>query len=122
MVEDRCLFRIQANCEVVSDQAKDALLNGADSIAVCDDLIVSYKHPRIDSAFLKENAVTQGTEVVTEVQASSWAVASKHAKTRGILVDCLVNFLRTRKRTRKRSIRGRLLESFFAGSHQLSLA
>ena len=68
-------------------------MNGADSVAICDDLIVSYKHPRIDSAFLKENTISQGTEVVTEVQASSWAVASKHAKTRGILVDCLVNFL-----------------------------
>ena len=67
MVKDRCLIRIQANCEVVSDQAKDALLNGADGITVCDDLIVSYKHPRIDSAFLKKNAVSQGTEVVTEV-------------------------------------------------------
>ena len=67
MIKDRCLFRIQANCEVVSDQAKDALLNGADSVAVSDDLIVSYKHPCIDSAFLKENAVAQGTEVVTEV-------------------------------------------------------
>ena len=67
MVKDCRLFRIQANCEVVSDQAKDAFLNGADCVAVCDDLIVSYKHPRIDSAFLKKNAVSQSTEVVTEV-------------------------------------------------------
>ena len=85
--KDRRPAGVDADGEVVSDQAEDVRPDPLRRVAISDRLIVGDEHQNVDAAVLHPHAVQERPEQVPDMQRPGWAIPAEHAKALGRGVD-----------------------------------
>ena len=82
--EDRRALRVHAHRQGVGDQGQDPLANGADAVAVGDDLVVGHEDPGVHARVLDRLPGVHGAEVVAQVHVPGGADPGEHPVAAGV--------------------------------------